>query len=104
MPALTNAQVLSVWLVATSNRSSLPPGDPNAIMLTDDANLTNAAGVDVTQPDVAKARDFLINPDNAADVSAANDLFVSMIESLGYEPPHCPPDSHLKGLSKLPSA
>lgn len=111
MAKLTQAQILSLWLVACSERSGLAPGNPNLIPLDDDATLFNSAGVDVgagdstdtpNQADVRTARDFLLA--HPVRVAAARQLFIDMISPLGYNPPGCPPGGQLVGLSRLPSA
>lgn len=110
MAKTTQAQMLSLWLVATSARSAMPVAEPTAIALDDDATLLGAAGIDVgpddrtattNQQDVRTARDFLIA--NAARAAAARQLFVDAISALSTDPTG-PSNAQLQALSALPPA
>jgi|HubBroStandDraft_6_1064221.scaffolds.fasta_scaffold305964_2 hypothetical protein len=100
----TNPQVLALWLVFSSSRLALDPKDPHYIPMNDVAKLKAATGVDASDPNVARALGYLHANINDSRMAGAQDLFGALIQSLDYDPPECPPDPILQGVSALPPA
>jgi hypothetical protein len=104
VPNPTNPQVLALWLVFSSSRLGLNPNDPQFIPLNDSATLQAISGVDANNPTVARALGFLHANITDTRMTGAQDLFSALIGSLDYDPPRCPANSLLQGLSALPPA